>query len=118
MRVLPLDMLCSHLHSFGTTGMSSGLATRVALTGVSWEAGRVLHWDGPASGFYFCSTVYDCCWVVYSRYTLLISLKILYDCASVYILMTRMASVMKNICSGNFISVLLHEDDCPLRCAV
>jgi hypothetical protein len=118
MRVLPLDMLCSHLHNRHNRheqqpSNTSGLDSSVMGGWESLTLGWTCFW------FYFCSKVYDCCWVVYSRYTLLISLKILYDCASVYILMTRMASVMKNICSGNFIvSVLLHEDDCPLRCAV
>jgi hypothetical protein len=66
MQVVLANGPCSHLHSFSGSGVSSGLATRVTLTPVSW--GRVgesvaLAWTCFWPNFYavFC----DCCWVAF-----------------------------------------------------
>jgi hypothetical protein len=56
----------SHLHTFWSNGVSSGLATRMTLTrvsrgrlGESVTRGRSCFW------FHFCAVVRDCCWVAF-----------------------------------------------------
>jgi hypothetical protein len=52
--ILLVNTPCSHLHSFCTTGLSSGLATRVTFTQVSWERlEQSIIQSGPASDFVF-----------------------------------------------------------------
>jgi hypothetical protein len=57
---------CSHLDSFCTTGVSSGLATTVTLTQASHERlGVSATREWTCFPFNFCTVECDCCWVAF-----------------------------------------------------
>jgi hypothetical protein len=64
--VLLVNTPCSHLHGFGSTGVSSGLATRVTLTRVSrGRLGESISWGWICFWFHVCTVVRDCFMVAF-----------------------------------------------------
>lgn len=57
--VLPMNIPCSHLHSFFANGMSNGLVVSQGMLEecITWR--RTYFW------FYFCTVLYDCCSVAF-----------------------------------------------------